>query len=49
MVHDAVKDKEFELELSWICKESNYQHHFVPKDLAKRANDAAIQAAQMED
>jgi 20S proteasome subunit alpha 7 len=48
-VHDSVKDKDFELELSWICKASGDQHQMVPKDLAKKANDAALAAAQMED
>ena len=30
-VHDDVKDKEFELELSWICQESGNRHQLVPK------------------
>jgi 20S proteasome subunit alpha 7 len=33
-VHDSVKDKEFELELSWVCEESKNLHSFVPKELA---------------
>lgn len=28
-VHDEAKDKAFELELSWICDESNRQHQKV--------------------
>ena len=28
-VHDEAKDKEFELELSWVCDESNRQHQKV--------------------
>lgn len=30
-VHDDVKDKEFELELSWICEESGNRHQLMPK------------------
>jgi hypothetical protein len=26
LVHDEIKDKDFELEMSWICPESNNQH-----------------------
>lgn len=28
-VHDEAKDKDFELEMSWICDESNHQHQKV--------------------
>jgi 20S proteasome subunit alpha 7 len=28
-VHDEAKDKAFELELSWVCDESNKQHQRV--------------------
>jgi len=31
IIHDEVKDKSFELELSWICDESKGLHQFVPK------------------
>jgi len=41
-VHDPVKDKEFELELSWVCDESERVHQIVPKDL----RDAAEQRAK---
>ncbi|KAF9945598.1 hypothetical protein BGZ65_010576, partial [Modicella reniformis] len=40
-VHDDAKDKEFELELSWICEESNGFHQAVPKDLAEEAEQLA--------
>merc|ERR1711967_67403 len=43
-VHDDVKDKEFELELSWLCDETNGTHQMVPKEMrdeiSKRAKDA---------
>lgn len=30
-VHDEAKDKTFELEMSWVCDESNRQHQKVTK------------------
>ena len=41
-VHDEVKDKAFELELSWIGKETNGLHQAVPKKL----HDEAVHFAQ---
>uniref|UniRef100_A0A0D9WI04 Proteasome subunit alpha type n=1 Tax=Leersia perrieri TaxID=77586 RepID=A0A0D9WI04_9ORYZ len=46
-VHDEAKDKDFELELSWVCDESNRQHEKVPDDLVEQAK-AAAQAALEE-
>ncbi|KAF9581812.1 hypothetical protein BGW38_001041, partial [Lunasporangiospora selenospora] len=40
-VHDDAKDKDFELELSWVCEESNGLHQIVPKDLAAEAEQYA--------
>ncbi|KAH9544421.1 hypothetical protein CY35_13G119000 [Sphagnum magellanicum] len=40
-VHDEAKDKAFELELSWVCDESNKQHQRVPADLLEEAKAAA--------
>ncbi|KAJ3327750.1 hypothetical protein HDU76_011191 [Blyttiomyces sp. JEL0837] len=40
-VHDDVKDKDFELELSWISDETGGRHEFVPKDLFDEAEAAA--------
>eukprot|EP01115_Flamella_aegyptia_P013367 TRINITY_DN7066_c0_g1_i1.p1 TRINITY_DN7066_c0_g1~~TRINITY_DN7066_c0_g1_i1.p1 ORF type:complete len:192 (-),score=87.73 TRINITY_DN7066_c0_g1_i1:76-651(-) len=49
-VHDEVKDKEFELELSWICAETGWTHQLVPKNLVDEANRVAKEALdQMED
>lgn len=31
IVHDEVKDKDFELELSWVCEESEGLHQAVPQ------------------
>lgn len=40
-LHDDVKDKDFELEMSWICAESNFQHQLVPKDIVAEAEARA--------
>lgn len=39
--HDEAKDKEFELELSWVCEESNGRHQFVPREIALEAERLA--------
>lgn len=41
-MHDEVKDKAFELELSWIGKETNGLHEWVPKQIF----DDAVHYAQ---
>jgi 20S proteasome subunit alpha 7 len=33
LIHEDAKEKEFELEISWIGPESNYTHVHVPNDL----------------
>jgi len=48
-VHDEVKDKQFELELSWICDESKQVYQLVPKDLrdeAERLAKLALEQAE---
>jgi 20S proteasome subunit alpha 7 len=50
LVHDDAKDKEFELEMSWIGDETQGRHLPVPKDLkdeAERKGREAIE--QFED
>mmetsp|Transcript_4706 Transcript_4706/g.10159 ORF Transcript_4706/g.10159 Transcript_4706/m.10159 type:complete len:200 (-) Transcript_4706:63-662(-) len=42
-IHDDVKDKEFELELSWVCAESNGKHEHIPEDLLAEANKVGKQ------
>ncbi|KAJ3362970.1 hypothetical protein GGF32_005110 [Allomyces javanicus] len=52
LVHDEAKDKDFELELSWVCAESSNKHAMVPTDLAQEANafaQAALNPDEMED
>jgi len=41
IVHDEVKDKAFELELSWVGTETDGLHCMVPNDIAKEAEDLA--------
>lgn len=51
-LHDQSKDKDFELELSWVCEESKRMHQMVPKDLkseAERLAKAALEAEEMGD
>eukprot|EP00111_Clytia_hemisphaerica_P016101 TCONS_00047654-protein len=46
VVHDEVKDKAFELELSWVGAESNGKHQMVPKDIASEAEELAKKAME---
>lgn len=39
LVHDPTKDKGFELEISWIGKDSQYKHAHVPAQLYDEANE----------
>jgi 20S proteasome subunit alpha 7 len=39
--HDEIKDKDLELEISWICNESLMKHLPVPKDLLDEAKEFA--------
>ncbi|KAK4346123.1 hypothetical protein RND71_036299 [Anisodus tanguticus] len=45
-VHDEAKDKVFELEMSWVCDESNRQHQKVPDNLLEEAKAAAKAALE---
>ncbi|WWC85512.1 uncharacterized protein L201_000376 [Kwoniella dendrophila CBS 6074] len=52
LVHDDNKDKEFELELTWICEESGNKHALVPEELLKSAEEkakAALEEGMEED
>lgn len=48
-VHDDVKDKEFQLEMSWVCKDSKNKHDFIPKETVKAAVDKALAEIENED
>lgn len=49
LVHDDAKEKEFELELSWIGDETNGLHLPVPKELQAEAEAAAKAALETFD
>jgi len=36
-LHDEAKDKPFELEMSWLCEESGWEHKGVPRNIIKEA------------
>jgi 20S proteasome subunit alpha 7 len=46
LVHDDAKEKEFELEMSWIGDETNGLHLPVPKDLMEEAEAKAKAALE---
>lgn len=49
VAHDESKDKDFELEMTWIGDETNNQHKPVPEELVKEARRLAIIAIEGED
>jgi 20S proteasome subunit alpha 7 len=46
LVHDDAKEKEFELEMSWIGKETDGVHLPVPKELQDEAEQKAKAALE---
>lgn len=45
IIHTVHDDKQkFELEMSWICKDSGYQHRSVPEDVLEKIEKQAIAA-----
>lgn len=48
-VHDEVKDKYWELELSWISEETGKIHQLVPKDIKEEAERRAKEALEQAD
>ena len=48
LVHDELKDKNFELELSWVCKETEGRHERVPDNLFVEAEKSAKQAMEAD-
>lgn len=48
LVHDELKDKNFELELSWVSKETNGDHQRVPDNVFVEAEKCAKQAMDAE-
>ncbi|KAG2186339.1 hypothetical protein INT43_002777 [Umbelopsis isabellina] len=49
--HDEAKDKDFELEMTWICEESKGKHMLVPKEITEEAERLAKESikSEMED
>jgi len=45
LLHDEVKDKPFELELSWVCDDSKREHVLVPDQLR---DDAIVRAQALK-
>lgn len=48
-LHDEVKDKELELELSWVCDESKRLHVLVPEPFRSEAIALAKEAKRKEE
>ncbi|EJF56596.1 20S proteasome subunit [Dichomitus squalens] len=46
LVHDDAKEKDFELEMSWVGDETNGIHQAVPKDLLDEASRKAKEALE---
>lgn len=44
LVHDELKDKQFELEMSWVGVHTNGIHERVPNDIKMEAENKARQA-----
>ncbi|CAH1792259.1 unnamed protein product [Owenia fusiformis] len=49
VVHDEVKDKNFELELSWVGEVSNGKHELVPKEVFAEAEKYAKDSLEESD
>lgn len=48
-VHDEVKDKAFELELSWVGKDTDGFHQFVPAEIQEEAEKLAKKSLEDSD
>lgn len=48
-LHDPIKEKEFELELSWVCEESKGKQVLIPENLLQEAEAEARAARERED
>jgi 20S proteasome subunit alpha 7 len=48
-LHDDLKDKDFELELSWVCDESKRKFVKVPEELRRQAVELALAEKAKED
>lgn len=48
-LHDDVKEKEYELEMSWCCRESGGKHVMLPPALKEELETAARDAKKREE
>lgn len=46
LVRDQNKEKPLELEMGWLCAESEWKHQLVPKDLVLEADKVAIASVE---
>uniref|UniRef100_A0AAQ4P371 Proteasome subunit alpha type n=1 Tax=Gasterosteus aculeatus aculeatus TaxID=481459 RepID=A0AAQ4P371_GASAC len=49
IVHDEVKDKAFELELSWVGEVTNGRHQLIPEEVRQEAEKYAKDSLEEED
>lgn len=49
IVHDEVKDKTFQLQMSWVCNETGGLHQMVPDNLLEQAETLAKNALDESD
>jgi len=49
IVHDEVKDKTFQLQMSWVCNETGGLHQMVPENLLEQAETLAKNALDESD
>jgi 20S proteasome subunit alpha 7 len=47
--HDDIKEKDFEVELSWVSEESGRKHQFVPEELRAEAVRIAQELKKKEE
>lgn len=48
-MHDELKDKDFKLELSWVCQASGGKHQIVPEEMYTAATRAGQEAVDDDD
>eukprot|EP00485_Elphidium_margaritaceum_P004906 CAMPEP_0202688668 /NCGR_PEP_ID=MMETSP1385-20130828/4148_1 /ASSEMBLY_ACC=CAM_ASM_000861 /TAXON_ID=933848 /ORGANISM="Elphidium margaritaceum" /LENGTH=265 /DNA_ID=CAMNT_0049343691 /DNA_START=65 /DNA_END=862 /DNA_ORIENTATION=- len=48
-IHDEVKDKPFELEMSWVCDASQKKHQLLPSNVLTEVKAAGAKAAEEDD
>ncbi len=46
LVRDQSKEKPLELEMGWLCAETEWKHALVPKELVLEADKIAVAAVE---